>query len=185
MTVNCKHPDWQAEVSCGPVRPGGRISPGRTGNIGLFVGTGLRSLKRESSILRWCYTFWGFPGRGARSVVLYSIKSIFKSTLPIVQRSELRCFSLVSSINYRQENWTVTLIVQSLSICRETRTHKPAIGCQRQMLRQWLSTSTALEWLQRDQTRQRHTSPGPPSGDPASGDATCCCSPSRVECQNC
>ena len=103
MTVNCKHPDWQAEVSCGPVRPGGRISPGRTGNIGLFVGTGLRSLKRESSILRWCYTFWGFPGRGARSVVLYSIKSIFKSTLPIVQRSELRCFSLVSSINYRQE----------------------------------------------------------------------------------
>ena len=32
---------------------------------------------------------------GARSVVLYNIKSIIKLTLPIVQLSELRCFSQV------------------------------------------------------------------------------------------
>ena len=36
MTVLCMHPDWQAEVSRGPVRPGGRIRPSQTGNIGYF-----------------------------------------------------------------------------------------------------------------------------------------------------
>ena len=47
MTVLCKHADWQAGVSRGPEGPGGRISPSRTGSVGLFSGTGRRPLERN------------------------------------------------------------------------------------------------------------------------------------------
>ena len=58
MKVLCKHHDWQAKISLRQVRPqaGGQINPCSTGNIGLFLGTGLRQLEKECSMLRWCCT---------------------------------------------------------------------------------------------------------------------------------
>ena len=100
MTVFCKHPDWQAEVNLGQVRPGSQIRPWQTGNTGLFLGTALRQLERECSMWRWCCTVWGSFGKGARSAVLYKIKSITKSTFPIVQRSE--ALSCVVPVHWAQ-----------------------------------------------------------------------------------
>ena len=74
------------------------IRPGRTGNIGLFLGTGLRPLEENVRCEDGVVPFEVPPEREQgrlRSAVLYNIKSIIKSTFPIVQRSELLCFSTV------------------------------------------------------------------------------------------
>ena len=151
MTVLCKHPDWQAKVSNGLVRPGGRFwqdKPLQNRKQRFIFGNGLR-LQRECLRRRQCCTVGNFSQKkkGARLEVLYNRqwpevydlchtfsfrvqflhqsvfsdsrnvqkhvtksdtaghcllynpKSIFKLKLPIVQLSELCCFSLLCWIN--------------------------------------------------------------------------------------
>ena len=62
MTVLCKHPDWQAKVSNGLVRPGGRFwqdKPLQNRKQRFIFGNGLR-LQRECLRRRQCCTVGNF-----------------------------------------------------------------------------------------------------------------------------